>query len=91
MAVWGQSIVTLFPVQNYNFGEKSPNPSKDASVEARIQRIQQQCVARLLSTNAACPATAPNDALIMHTGISARVWKDLCCVTGIQSKVLGAA
>lgn len=44
MAVWGQSIVTLFPVQNYNFGEKPPNPSKDTSVEARIQRIQQQCV-----------------------------------------------
>ena len=45
MAVWGQSAVTLFPLQNYNFGEKPPNPSKDTSVEARIQRIQQQCVA----------------------------------------------
>ena len=56
MAVWGQTTVTLFPVQNYNFGEKPPNPSKDTSVEARIQRIQQQCVPCLASLHPRSPS-----------------------------------
>ena len=43
--MFGQTAVSLFPVQNYNFGEKAAQPSKDTSVEARIQRIRQQCVA----------------------------------------------
>jgi len=41
--MFGQTAVSLFPVQNYNFGEKAAQPAKDTSVEARIQRIRQQC------------------------------------------------
>ena len=41
--MFGQTAISLFPVQNYNFGEKAAQPAKDTSVEARIQRIRQQC------------------------------------------------
>ena len=55
--MFGQTAVSLFPVQNYNFGEKAAQPSKDTSVEARIQRIRQQC-ACLCRPQSACPVAS---------------------------------
>ena len=40
MAASGQSALAIFPVTNYNFGQKENKRDKDASDQARFARLQ---------------------------------------------------
>ena len=38
----GQNKYTVFPLENYTFGNKSPKPEKEHSVEARFARLRKR-------------------------------------------------
>jgi len=42
MASFGQSAVAVYPVTNYNFGQKDSKSGKDATVQDKFSRMQQK-------------------------------------------------
>lgn len=40
----GQNKYTVFPVDNYTFGQKTPKVEKQRTLEARFKHLKEKCV-----------------------------------------------